>query len=81
MERKKPSLRVAKNVEMPCPRTKLHKLEGHTGPVHVATYSKGAALYCLSGGQDRSIRLWNPSKGIEIKAYTAHGYEVLSISW
>lgn len=38
------------------------------------------AKYCLSGGQDRSIRLWNPSTGKEIKSYKSHGYEVLGLS-
>lgn len=63
----------------PLPRT-LHKtLLSHKGPVHVSRYAKGAAKYILTGGQDRSIRLWNPSLGTEIKSYNAHGYEVLSI--
>lgn len=26
--------------------------------------------------QDRTIRLWNPHKGIPIKTYAGHGYEV-----
>ena len=34
----------------------------------------------LTGGQDRTVRLWNPSLGTEIKVYSAHGYEVLSLS-
>jgi mitogen-activated protein kinase organizer 1 len=55
-------------------------LENHKGPVHVARYAKGSAKYILTGGQDRVVRLWNPSLGTEIKAYSAHGYEVLSIS-
>ncbi|ELU42555.1 nuclear mRNA splicing protein [Rhizoctonia solani AG-1 IA] len=60
---------------------RLHcKLENHRGPVHVATYAKGEAKYVLTGGQDRTIRLWNPESGSEIKKYEGHGYEVLSIS-
>lgn len=55
-------------------------LEGHKGPVNVARYAKGSAKYILTGGQDRSVRLWNASLGTEIKAFNAHGYEVLSIS-
>lgn len=66
---------------MPVPRNVLQRLKGHTGPVHTVTYSRGAAQYCISGGQDRSIRLWNPARGIEIKKYEGHGYEVLSIFW
>ena len=62
------------------PRT-LHKtLANHKGPVHVARYAKGTAKYVLSGGQDRTVRLWNPELGTEIKSYAAHGYEVLSLT-
>jgi WD40 repeat protein len=66
---------------MSVPRSLQHTLAGHTGPVNVAIYSAGAAKYCLSGGQDRTVRLWNPGTGLEIKRYQAHGYEVLSLSW
>jgi mitogen-activated protein kinase organizer 1 len=55
-------------------------LKGHKGAVNVARYAKGSAKYILTGGQDRSVRLWNASLGTEIKAFTAHGYEVLSIT-
>ncbi|KAG7098701.1 hypothetical protein E1B28_000614 [Marasmius oreades] len=59
----------------------LHvSLSGHKGPVHVARYAKGTAKYILTGGQDRTVRLFNASLGTEIKAFTAHGYEVLSIT-
>ena len=66
---------------MSVPRSLQHTLAGHNGPVNVVTYSAGAAKYCLSGGQDRTVRLWNPGTGLEIKRYQAHGYEVLSLSW
>jgi len=55
-------------------------LSSHKGPVNVARYSKGSAKYILTGGQDRTVRLWNASLGTEIKTFTAHGYEVLSIT-
>ncbi|KAH8093913.1 nuclear mRNA splicing protein [Cristinia sonorae] len=59
----------------------LHTTLGNQkGSVHVARYAKGSAKYVLTGGQDRTVRLWNPSLETEIKAYAAHGYEVLSIS-
>jgi hypothetical protein len=64
----------------PLARALHHTLENHKGPVHVARYAKGTAKYVLTGGQDRVVRLWNPSLGTEIKSYSAHGYEVLSIS-
>lgn len=61
-------------------RTLHTTLANHKGPVHVARYAKGTSKYVLTGGQDRTVRLWNPSSGAEIKVYAAHGYEVLSIS-
>lgn len=63
----------------PLPRT-LHKtLANHKGPVNVARYSKGAATYVLTGGADRSVRLWNANLGTQIKEFSAHGYEVSSV--
>ena len=64
----------------PLPRSLHVSLQNHKGPVNVARYAKGSAKYILTGGQDRSIRLWNASLGSEIKVFAAHGYEVLSIS-
>ncbi|KAF5393221.1 hypothetical protein D9757_000702 [Collybiopsis confluens] len=65
---------------LPLARTLHATLNGHKGPVNVARYAKGSAKYIITGGQDRSVRLWNASLGTEIKAFNAHGYEVLSIS-
>ncbi|EIN11574.1 nuclear mRNA splicing protein [Punctularia strigosozonata HHB-11173 SS5] len=62
------------------PRTLHTTLANHKGPVHVARYAKGSAKYVLTGGQDRTVRLWNPTLGTEIKVYSAHGYEVLSVA-
>lgn len=30
--------------------------------------------------QDRTLQLWNPHKGLAIKAYRGHGYEVRDVS-
>lgn len=54
-------------------------LSNHTGPVNVVRYNNQSSKYCLSGGADRSIRLWNPSTGKEVKVYKGHAYEVLSL--
>lgn len=64
----------------PLARTLHVVLNNHKGPVNVARYSKGTAKYILTGGQDRTVRLWNANLGTEIKAFAAHGYEVLSIT-
>jgi mitogen-activated protein kinase organizer 1 len=65
---------------LPLARTLHSTLTNHKGAVHVARYAKGSAKYILTGGQDRTVRLWNPNLGTEIKTFSAHGYEVLSIS-
>lgn len=64
----------------PLARELKQTLKAHKGTVNVATYAKGTAKYLLSGGQDRTIRLWNPGLGTQIKAFSGHGYEVLSIT-
>jgi len=53
-------------------------LEGHKGSVHVAVYSTGGQ-HLLTGGQDRTIKLWNPTKGSLVQTYEAHGWEVLGL--
>jgi WD40 repeat protein len=59
----------------------LHaSLIAHKGSVNVARYAKGSAKYILTGGQDRTVRLWNAGSGAEIKVFNAHGYEVLCIA-
>ncbi|KNZ43994.1 hypothetical protein VP01_962g4 [Puccinia sorghi] len=49
------------------------------GIVHVARYNHGGQ-YVLTGGQDRTIRLWNAQSGKFVKDYTGHGYEILGIA-
>lgn len=61
-------------------RTPHVTLSAHRGPIHVARYAKGSAKYVLTGGQDRTVRLWNAGTGAAIKSYAAHGYEVLGIA-
>lgn len=43
------------------PSEKLQELKGHTGPV-LAVRFNGDGHYCISCGQDRMLRLWNPVK-------------------
>nr|XP_042913128.1 WD repeat domain-containing protein 83-like [Parasteatoda tepidariorum] len=35
--------------------------------------------YCITGGSDESIKLWNPFKSSLLKTYMGHGYEVLDV--
>jgi mitogen-activated protein kinase organizer 1 len=50
----------------------------HQGAVNVVTYNHGGK-YLLSGSSDRTIRLWNPTLGKEIKSYKGHAHEILAL--
>lgn len=50
----------------------------HPAAVNVVRYNHGAK-YVLTGGSDRTIRLWNPATAKEIKKYEGHGREVLAL--
>ncbi|CAL3971943.1 unnamed protein product [Diplocarpon coronariae] len=73
----------------------LTQLLGSNGPVHALAYSSSPSTYILTGSSDRTIRLYNPSRPPApishdllappkptqlIQSYSAHGYEVLSLS-
>ncbi|KAI9591113.1 WD40-repeat-containing domain protein [Syncephalis fuscata] len=69
---------MSANAPLPLPRQKRHTLQGHRGPVNVARYTVDGA-YCLTGGQDKDVRLWNPATGKSIQKYSAHGWEVFDV--
>jgi mitogen-activated protein kinase organizer 1 len=54
-------------------------LKAGDGALHVVKYNISGE-YCLSGGQNREVTLWNPTSGSKIKTYEGHGWEVLDIS-
>ncbi|XP_058179389.1 uncharacterized protein LOC131298106 [Rhododendron vialii] len=60
------------------PRKEASVLKGHEGAVLAARFNADGN-YCLSCGKDRTIRLWNPHRGILIKTYKAHGREVRDV--
>lgn len=53
-------------------------LKGHEGAVLAARFNSNGE-YCLSCGKDRTVRLWNPHRGIHIKTYKSHGREVRDV--
>ena len=59
------------------PTEKVSELKAHVGPVLAVRFNKDGN-YCLTCGQDRLIKLWNPSKGLVVKTYVGHGHEVCS---
>lgn len=60
------------------PRTEASVLRGHEGAVLAARFNSNGE-YCLSCGKDRTIRLWNPHRGLHIKTYKSHGREVRDV--
>jgi len=53
-------------------------LKGHVAAISKVVFnSKGE--YCISGGYDKTLRLWNPFKEKCIKIYRGHGYQILDI--
>ncbi|KXS18004.1 WD40 repeat-like protein [Gonapodya prolifera JEL478] len=62
------------------PSAELKTLNGHTGgPVHVCRFNNDGN-YVLTGGHDKTVKLWNPNSGLCIKTYTGHGWEVLGLA-
>lgn len=33
--------------------------------------------YCMTCGSDKTLKLWNPNRGLLLQTYSGHGYEVL----
>lgn len=62
----------------PLPRKEANVLKGHEGAV-LAVRFNGDGNYCLSCGKDRTLRLWNPHRGIHIMTYKSHGREVRDV--
>ena len=55
----------------------------HTGPISVVRFNSNGN-YCMTGGHDRKVILWNPHKPAEepchITTYSgAHGYKILDV--
>jgi len=63
---------------LPLQGTLLTEMKAHTGPVFAVRFT-ASGNYCLSCGRDRTIRLWNPHRGLHIKCYNAHSHEVRSV--
>ncbi|KAJ1985582.1 hypothetical protein H4R33_003919 [Dimargaris cristalligena] len=60
------------------PRTKALTLTGHKGAVNVARFNSDGK-YCLTGGQDRQIRLWKVDTGEKVVEFEGHARDVLDL--
>ena len=60
------------------PVLKILVVDCKQGAVRAVRYSVDGN-YCMTAGQDKSVKLWNPNKGRPLKTYSGHGYEVLDV--
>ena len=94
MPASRPSSEVVASDAQELPLTPWRALRGHTAPLHVVVFNRDGS-YCATGGQDRTINLWNPyrcaneadgesvkgeSDAFLLRAYRGHGYDVMDIA-
>jgi mitogen-activated protein kinase organizer 1 len=60
----------------PLPAYVTAELTGHQGPARAVRFNTSGS-YCLTCGSDKTVKLWNPHRGMIIKTYMGHGREVL----
>jgi len=58
------------------PQKQILELDCKQGAVRCVEFSVDGN-YCMTGGSDKSLKLWNPNRGVLLKTYSGHGYEVL----
>eukprot|EP01132_Coremiostelium_polycephalum_P004785 gene4785-5968_t len=56
----------------------IKTLSSHQGSVLSVRYNVDGS-YCMTGSQDKTIKLWNPTKGLLVHTFTGHGYEVQDV--
>ncbi len=44
---------------LPLPNSQVRVMRAHDGPAYCARFSN-SGKYCITGGSDRSVKLWNP---------------------
>ena len=58
------------------PALKMLQLDCKQGAVRAVRLSVDG-MYMMTCGSDKSLKLWNPRKGTQLKCYMGHGFEVL----
>lgn len=57
----------------------LGECKEHTGCINSVKFDS-SGIYCLTAGNDRSVRLWNPAKKLHIKRFFGpHNYQINDI--
>ena len=62
------------------PFVETQELKSHKGSILTVQFNSDGG-YCLSAGQDRVVRLYNPHRGTLVQEYSgAHGYEIADVA-
>ncbi|BFZ16790.1 hypothetical protein BsWGS_19829 [Bradybaena similaris] len=61
---------------MSYPNRKTQTIDCKQGAVRSVRFNVDGS-YCLTCGSDKTIKLWNPLRNLQLKTYTGHGYEVM----
>ncbi len=64
----------------PVTRTALRLLAGHAGPVTCVACSPDGR-FAVSGGSDRTVRLWDLEKGTEVRRFEGHAQAVCCVAF
>lgn len=56
-----------------------HSLEAHKGPISALAYNH-TGQYCVTGGRDRQVQLWNPVNAFHVFTYQGHSRDVLGVA-
>lgn len=63
---------------MPRPTENTQQLDCKQGAVRVVRFNADGN-YCLTGGSDRTVKLWNPFRGALLQSYLGHGGDVMDV--
>ncbi|XP_023347673.1 WD repeat domain-containing protein 83 [Eurytemora carolleeae] len=58
------------------PKARIREVDCKQGAIRCVRFSVDGN-YCMTGGADKSLKLWNPNRGSLLKTYMGHGYEIL----